>query len=183
MQGCSRVISGYRSALVGVIGVLTLEAMMPMRIHEFRTELWLPLPPAEVFPFFSDIGNLDAITPPWLHFHIVTPSTVAVTEGALIDYRLRLHGFPLRWRTRINVWRPPHRFVDEQVRGPYRQWIHEHTFEAHEGGTLARDLVRYAVPMDWLVHRWLVRPDIERIFQYRTEVLRKHFTAVAKHQP
>ncbi|NBV24454.1 MAG: CDP-paratose 2-epimerase [Proteobacteria bacterium] len=154
-----------------------------MRIHEFRTELWLPLPPAEVFPFFSDIGNLDAITPPWLHFHIVTPSPVVVTEGAMIDYRLRLHGFPLRWRTRINVWRPPHRFVDEQVRGPYRQWIHEHTFEAHEGGTLARDLVRYAVPMDWLVHRWLVRPDIERIFQYRTEVLRKHFTAVAKHQP
>ena len=97
--------------------------------------------------------------------------------GALIDYRLRVHGLPLCWRTRINVWQPPHRFVDEQIRGPYRQWIHEHTFEARDGGTLARDVVRYAVPLDFLVHGLLVRPDIERIFQYRTEALQKRFPA------
>ena len=93
----------------------------------------------------------------------------------MIDYRLRVHGLPLRWRTRINIWQPPHRFVDEQIRGPYRQWIHKHTFEPCDGGTLARDLVSYAVPLEFLAHRWFVRPDVERIFQFRSEALRKRF--------
>jgi ligand-binding SRPBCC domain-containing protein len=148
-----------------------------MTVHEFQSELWLPLPPEELFPFFADAANLDALTPPWLHFHIITPLPIEMKAGALIDYRLRVHGLPLRWRTRINVWQPPHRFVDEQIRGPYRQWIHEHTFEARDGGTLARDVVRYAVPFDLLVHRWLVRPDIEKIFQFRSEALRRRFAA------
>ena len=94
----------------------------------------------------------------------------------LIDYRLRVRGVPLRWRTRINVWQPPHRFVDEQIHGPYRQWIHEHTFEARDGGTLARDVVHYAVPLDFLVPRCLVPPDIENIFAFRTRKLRKRFS-------
>jgi ligand-binding SRPBCC domain-containing protein len=148
-----------------------------MRIREFQSEVWLPLTPTELFPFFADAGNLDALTPPWMHFRIVTPRPIAMREGALIDYRLRVRGVPLRWRTRIDVWQPPHRFVDEQIRGPYRQWIHEHTFEAHDGGTRARDSVRYAVPLDFLSHRWLVRPDIEKIFQFRAEALRQRFGA------
>ena len=146
-----------------------------MRVHEFQSELWLPLPPEELFSFFADAANLDALTPPWLHFQIVTPPPIAMREGALIDYRLRVHGIPLRWRTRINAWQPPHRFVDEQIRGPYRQWIHEHTFEAGNGGTLARDVVRYAVPFDFLAHHWFVRPDVERIFQYRSAALTQRF--------
>lgn len=146
-----------------------------MRVREFQTELWLPLPPAELFPFFADAGNLDAITPPWLHFHIVTPPPVGMREGTLIDYRLRVRGIPLRWRTRINVWQPPYRFEDEQLRGPYRQWIHEHTFVARDGGTLARDVVRYAVPFDAITHRWLVHPDVEKIFQYRAGALKQRF--------
>lgn len=148
-----------------------------MKIREFESELWLPLPPEKLFPFFADAANLDAITPPWLNFRIVTPGPVDMREGALIDYRLRVRGLPLRWRTRINAWEPPHRFEDEQLRGPYRQWIHEHTFEARDGGTLARDRVRYAVPLDWLVHDWLVRPDIEKIFRHRSEMLKKRFAA------
>jgi ligand-binding SRPBCC domain-containing protein len=146
-----------------------------MRVREFSAELWLPLPPAELFEFFGDAGNLEALTPPWLSFHIVTPRPIAMCAGTLIDYRLRVHGLPLRWRTRINEWQPPFRFVDEQLRGPYRQWVHEHTFEARDGGTLAKDLVRYAVPFDFLTHRWLVRPDIEKIFRYRTEALQQRF--------
>jgi ligand-binding SRPBCC domain-containing protein len=148
-----------------------------MRLHDFQSELWLPLPPAELFPFFADAANLQALTPPWLHFRIVTPAPIAMREGALMDYHLRVHGLPLRWRTRINAWEPPRRFVDEQIRGPYRQWIHEHTFEVRDGGTLARDRVRYAVPLDFLVHRWFVQPDIERIFQFRAEALQKRFAA------
>ena len=146
-----------------------------MTIHEFQCELCLPLPPEKLFPFFADAANLDALTPPWLHFRIVTPRPVEMKTGALIDYRLRVHGLPLRWRTHISAWQPPHRFVDEQLRGPYRQWIHEHTFEARDGGTLARDIVRYAVPFDFLAHRWFVRPDIERIFKFRMEALQNRF--------
>ena len=146
-----------------------------MKTREFRSELWLPLPREELFSYFADAANLDAITPPWLHFRMVTAPPVKMRAGTLIDYRLRVRGVPLRWRTRISVWEPPHRFVDEQLRGPYRQWIHDHTFEARDGGTLACDLVRYAVPFDALVHGWLVRPDITKIFQYRSERLREQF--------
>jgi ligand-binding SRPBCC domain-containing protein len=142
-----------------------------MRIHEFQSELWLPLSPKNLFPFFADAANLNALTPPWLNFYIATPRPITMREGVLIDYRLRVRGVPLRWRTRINVWQPPHRFVDEQIHGPYRQWIHEHSFEPRDGGTLTRDVVRYAVPLDFLVHRWLVRPDVENIFAFRQERL------------
>jgi ligand-binding SRPBCC domain-containing protein len=154
-----------------------------MRVREFSAKLWLPLPPEELFPFFADPGNLDAITPPWLHFHIVTPPPIEMRVGTLIDYKLRVRGVPLRWRTLIREWQPPHRFVDEQVRGPYRQWIHEHTFEARDGGTLVRDHASYVVPLDWLTHRWFVRPDIENIFQFRSEALRRRFDALQTKTP
>lgn len=148
-----------------------------MTVHEYRAELWLPYPREEVFAFFSDAANLQKITPPWLSFEIVTPTPVAMHPGALIDYRLRVRGIPLRWRSEITEWHPPERFVDEQRRGPYRQWHHEHEFFEKDGGTLATDRVLYAVPFDWLTHRFLVRPDVERIFAYRQEKLRERFPA------
>lgn len=149
--------------------------MRSMRVREFRCEIWLPRPPEEIFPFFADAGNLDAITPPWLHFRIVTPRPIEMREGALIDYKLRVHGLPLSWRTLIREWNPPHHFVDEQLRGPYRQWIHRHTFEPQNGGTLARDIVHYAVPFDFVAHALFVRRDIEKIFAYRQKALRELF--------
>jgi ligand-binding SRPBCC domain-containing protein len=147
-----------------------------MKLREFSSEVWLPLPPEKLFSFFADAANLDALTPRWLNFRILTPLPIVMREGTLIDYRLRVHGLPVRWRTRIRAWQPPHHFVDEQIRGPYRRWLHEHTFELHRDGTLARDLVQYAVPFDALLHRWLVRPDIERIFEFRTAELNRRFT-------
>ncbi|MGE5207767.1 MAG: SRPBCC family protein [Alphaproteobacteria bacterium] len=146
-----------------------------MATHEFNSEIWLPHPVEEVFAFFSNPANLDSITPPWLRFRMVTPGPIEMRAGTLLDYRLRIRGFPVRWRSKITTWKPPSRFVDEQIRGPYRLWIHEHDFEARDGGTLVRDHVRYAVPFDWLVHRLLVRPDVERIFAYRTESLQRRF--------
>ena len=146
-----------------------------MTIREYCTELKVKVPPEELFPFFANAANLEAITPPWLHFRSMTPQSIDMREGALIDYRLRVHGLPLLWRTRITAWQPPHRFIDEQIRGPYRLWIHEHTFIPCEGGTLVRDHVRYAVPFDALLHRCFVRPDMEKIFQFRAEALRTRF--------
>jgi len=148
-----------------------------MRIREFESDLWLPLPPEQLFPFFADAANLETITPPWLRFKLLSPSPIEMREGTLIDYKLLIHGLPIKWRTRIGAWQPPHLFVDEQLRGPYRQWIHQHTFNPCDDGTLVRDHVRYAVSCDLVVHRWLVRPDIERIFRYRCDQLRKHFCA------
>jgi ligand-binding SRPBCC domain-containing protein len=153
-----------------------------MRVREFKSEIWLPMPPDEVFPFFADAANLEILTPSWLGFKILTPPPIAMREGAVIDYKLRIHGVPIRWRTRIGAWEPPHRFVDEQLSGPYRQWIHEHTFEARNGGTLARDVVRYAAPFDFVLHGWFVRPDIERIFRYRSDVLQQRFVAAGPAQ-
>jgi len=146
-----------------------------MNTRTYQTQLWLPLPPADLFPFFADAGNLEAITPRWLNFRVVTRLPIVMEEGVLIDYRLRVHGVPMRWRTRINAWEPPRRFVDEQLRGPYRLWVHEHTFEPQAGGTLVQEHVRYAVRLDWLVHRWLVRPEVERIFAFRERALRDRF--------
>jgi ligand-binding SRPBCC domain-containing protein len=151
-----------------------------MRMHNFESQLWLPKPREEIFAFFSDALNLDLITPPWLHFQTITPRAIGMQSGAIIDHRLRVHGFPLRWRSKIIVWEPPSRFMDEQVRGPYRLWIHEHRFEQRDGGTLMHDHVRYAVLFDFLIHRFFIRPDIERIFAYREMKLRKIFAELGR---
>ncbi|MEI7938236.1 MAG: SRPBCC family protein [Verrucomicrobiota bacterium] len=136
-----------------------------------RSEIWLPRPLEEVFDFFADARNLQALTPDWLDFSVLTPAPILMRAGTLIDYRLRLRGFPIRWQSEITAWEPPHRFVDEQRRGPYKLWIHEHRFEARDGGTLVGDFVRYAAPGGWLVEWLFVRRDVERIFQFRREKL------------
>lgn len=137
-----------------------------------ETEQLIPHPLEEVFAFFARPENLEALTPPWLNFQIVTPSPVPIHEGALIDYRLKLHGIPIKWKTEITDWEPPHRFVDLQLKGPYRLWRHEHTFEAQNEGTLMRDKVEYAVLGGALINRLCVQKDIERIFRYRLERLK-----------
>ena len=146
-----------------------------MKIHEFKRELWLPRPLAQIFSFFADPANLEALTPPRLKFQILTPRPVEISVGTLIDYRLRVRGFPMSWQSEITAWEPMHRFVDEQRRGPYRIWRHEHEFAERDDGTIIHDKVEYAVPFDIIVHRWFVRPDIERIFDFREQKLRELF--------
>jgi ligand-binding SRPBCC domain-containing protein len=143
--------------------------------HRFTREIQLPRPIDEVFAFFADARNLQTLTPPWLRFEILTPGSIEMARGMQIDYRLRLHGLPLRWTSKITAWETPRRFVDEQIRGPYRVWIHEHTFVEGRGGTVVRDDVRYAVPGGALVDRLFVRPDLRRIFDYRHSRLREIF--------
>ncbi len=143
--------------------------------HVLRREQRLPGSPQEVFPFFADAGNLEAITPDWLGFRIVTPRPIEMRVGALIEYRLRLHGVPVSWLTRIEEWEPGARFVDMQLSGPYKLWHHTHEFEPDgAGGTLMRDTVRYALPLGplgALAHRVLVRRDVERIFAFRAQAV------------
>ena len=142
-----------------------------MKEFTFHTELWIPRPRDEVFAFFADAHNLQAITPPWVKFEVLTSKPIEMKTGALIDYRIRVHGLPIRWRTEITEWNPPHHFVDEQLRGPYTLWHHTHTFEERDGGTLCMDDVRYR-PRGGALMNWLfVRRDVERIFDYRQQRL------------
>jgi ligand-binding SRPBCC domain-containing protein len=148
-----------------------------MKTFQFNSKIWLPVPRDRVFEFFANPGNLERLTPPWLHFEIVTPPDTAIRQGTLLDYRLRLRGLPLRWQSEISRWDPPHLFVDRQTKGPYSLWVHEHSFADHDGGTLVSDRVNYAVPGGRLVQKFLVAPDIERIFQFRHRVLEEIFAA------
>ncbi len=146
-----------------------------MKVRRLERSSRLSRPLDEVFAFFADASNLEELTPPWLAFDIVTERPIEMAVGTLIDYRLRVRGLPLRWRSEITVWDPPHRFVDEQRKGPYRLWHHEHRFEA-DGPDTTRvlDHVDYAVWLDPIVHPF-IRRDVETIFDYRQERLRELF--------
>lgn len=144
---------------------------------ELRISLRVPRGREEAFAFFSDAHNLERITPRFLKFRVLTPAPIELREGVVIDYALRVRGVPLRWRSEITVWDPPHRFVDRQVRGPYRRWVHEHRFVSLDGGgTLVEDRVEYTVPGGRLVHALFVKRDVQAIFAYRTAVLREMFS-------
>jgi ligand-binding SRPBCC domain-containing protein len=138
-----------------------------MRLHELTHAQIILRPREDVFAFFADASNLETLTPPWLSFRILTTRPIHMHEGTRIAYSLRLHGVPIRWTSEITAWEPPHRFIDKQLRGPYRLWEHEHRFEEVPGGTRVIDNVRYAVPGGDLVHRLLVAPDLNRVFSFR----------------
>lgn len=145
-----------------------------MAEYRLTRELTLDLPIAKVFDFFADAGNLERITPPELNFQIITPQPINIHEGTLIDYKLKLRGIPMKWRTEISVWEPPFRFVDQQLRGPYRQWIHTHTFtELSPTQTLMEDEVRYRLPFEPLgdIAHFFVKGELAYIFDYRQKVV------------
>ena len=143
--------------------------------YRLSRSLLVPRPIDEVFAFFGDAANLERLTPPFLKFRILTPPPIVMRPGTLIDYRISLHGLPMKWRSEITEWRPPYSFVDEQRRGPYKSWIHRHTFAAESGGTRVSDDVQYEVTGGALVHRLLVQGQLEKIFNYRLTVLGELF--------
>jgi ligand-binding SRPBCC domain-containing protein len=146
-----------------------------MKEHLFSSDLWLARSPTEIFPFFADARNLGSITRPWLHFELLTRGDMTMRVGALIEYRIKLHGIPLHWKTKITAWDPPFRFVDEQIKGPYQQWIHEHRFEKSGEGTLCHDRVRYSIFGGLIVNRLFVEPDVKKIFLFREKKLTELF--------
>jgi ligand-binding SRPBCC domain-containing protein len=151
-----------------------------MKTHHLYTELWLPHPREQIFDFFADPRNLQRITPDWLHFEMISAPEVTMAKGALLDYRLKLRGIPLRWQSEITAWEPPCRFVDRQTQGPYSLWLHEHTFREERHGTTVGDHVEYAARGGSLVRRFLIEPDLEKIFRYRKRILGEIFSAKNK---
>ena len=141
-----------------------------MSEHVLEREQFVQRPLDEVFAFFSQARNLEQLTPPWLRFEVLTPAPIEMRAGTRIEYRLRLHGVPLRWVSLIESFEEGCSFVDRQVRGPYRLWHHTHEFEAAGSGTIVRDRVRYAIPLGPLgeaTRRLFVTRDLDRVFAYR----------------
>lgn len=131
-----------------------------------------------LYDYFCDAKNLETITPPHLNFQIKKISTPEIQMGTLIDYKLKLYGIPIKWRTLIDEWNPPVQFVDHQLKGPYSLWNHSHKFEQLGEGTLMIDFVRYKVPFGFLgrivAGAW-VKKDVQGIFKYRRETISKLF--------
>ena len=156
------------------------------RFHTLKREQWLPRPVEEVFAFFSEAGNLEQITPPWLRFRILTPGPIRIAVGTRIRYRLSWRGVPLSWTTEIRRWDPPRCFADVQLRGPFRLWHHTHRFEPYQGGTRMTDVVRYRLPLGIIgeaVHLLKVRRDLESIFDYRFRRINELFGSQAEAGP
>ena len=150
-----------------------------LKIYELKRQVIIPAPVEDVFSFFSNAENLNAITPDWLDFKILTPLPIRMEKNVLIDYSLRLLGLRFTWKSEIVAWHPPDRFVDSQIKGPYRVWEHTHVFDENDGGTQMTDVVRYAVPgfvLSPLIHFLFVRPRLEKIFSFREETIIGYFS-------
>jgi ligand-binding SRPBCC domain-containing protein len=147
-----------------------------VKIQVLEKELVVSESIEEMFDFFADASNLEQLTPPWLKFRIESQLPVEMRVSTNIEYRLKVHGIPIKWRSLISEWNPPFSFVDEQVVGPYKLWHHRHVFEVTPSGTLVRDIVRYSAPGGYLINKFLVRPDLDKIFAYRHQKLREHFS-------
>jgi len=148
-----------------------------MKAYQLSRQQWIPAPLEKVFPFFSRPENLQELTPPFLDFKLVDVPK-EMQAGSLIRYRLRVHGIPIRWTTKITQWDPPHGFEDEQLSGPYALWRHEHRFAEERGGTAMFDKVDYALPfgiLAWPAYKLFVRRDVETIFDYRAERMKALF--------
>lgn len=144
-------------------------------------EQFIPQPIEKVFIFFSEAKNLEVITPEFLHFNIENISTEKIDLGTLIQYKLKIHGVPIKWKTLIEDWQPPYQFVDTQLSGPYKKWHHTHIFKKVEGGTLMTDRVVYQLPvgyLGWLGGLPLVKNDIQKIFDFRRDYIFKYFSAL-----
>jgi hypothetical protein len=150
-----------------------------MKTYKIEYQTILKKHLSEVFPFFANAENLDQVTPPWLKFEILTPLPIEMKVGTVVDYRLSLHGIPIRWRSEITEWNPPNKFTDVLLKGPYRFWKHEHFFTAEGNRTRMSDRVEYAIP-GWIfapiVHSLFVKRDLEKIFDFRERAFREIFS-------
>lgn len=143
--------------------------------------MFVPLVRERVFEFFSDAANLALVTPPETHFRILTPVPIVIRQDTIIEYRLRVLGLPLAWRSLISRWDPPREFVDEQLSGPYKSWIHTHRFSGRPGGTMIEDHIEYRLPLEPFgdLAYPIVRHQLRKIFAFRHAATQKILISAA----
>lgn len=150
-----------------------------MKLEVIHRQQRLPISLQTAWDFFSDPRNLHEITPPELGFQVTSPPVEKMYPGMIITYNITpLFGIARRWITEITHVAEPHLFVDEQRFGPYRFWHHQHLFREISGGVEIEDLVHYIIPfgrLGQIVAARLVRKELQRIFDFRSEVLSKKF--------
>jgi len=146
-----------------------------MKDHILEKTTFINQPLDKVFDFFSKAENLNKITPPELSFKIITPLPIKMQKGTLIDYKIKVEGIPMLWRTEISEWNPPYYFIDSQLKGPYVKWVHEHHFESVDNGTKMIDKVTFRSPgwiFEPIIHNLIVKNKVEKIFEYREKILK-----------
>ena len=150
-----------------------------MKLEEhFSTQCWIPAKRKDVFTFFCNPKNLERMTPPWLHFKMTNQTTSEVGKDTEFTYKLKIHGVPIRWTSRIESWQPESEFSDIQLSGPYSKWFHMHRFKDQDGGTLMLDDVTYQPPGGWLgkiLAGPFIRRDIKTIFEFRERTIKQVF--------
>jgi ligand-binding SRPBCC domain-containing protein len=148
-------------------------------IHKLERSQVVPITIREAFDFFSNPRNLERLTPDFVHFQFLKPPPEKVAPGTILEYRLRLYGVPVKWRTQIESVEAPTRFIDVQDQGPYAMWRHTHSFrELDPGHTEIRDQVEFAMPLGplgELAYRILVAGSLQQIFDFREAALRRIF--------
>lgn len=158
---------------------VTIERAADGRTRILRSAVVVPAPVEQAFAYFADPANLDASTPPWVDFRVLSPLPTAghLASGDVLDYRIRICRIPVRWRSRIEDWAAPTSFVDHQLRGPYRHWHHLHEFEPDgPNRTIMRDIVHFRSPFASVADPLFVLPALRRIFAWREAHLRSAFT-------
>ncbi|MBI3234973.1 MAG: SRPBCC family protein [Bacteroidetes bacterium] len=149
--------------------------------HIFQSEITIDRTIDEVFEFFSNAENLNVLTPSNLHFTFITPTPIDIKRGAIIDYRIKLFGVPVKWRTQITKWEPTACFADNQERGPFKLWYHVHTFKAFGSQTIMTDTVHYLSPggiLEFIPHILFVKRQVHKIFEYREKAIQKYFAKI-----
>lgn len=154
--------------------------MIARHVYTLHRRQWVPRGLHETFEFFERPENLPRITPAWLRFRILTPAPIPMRRGLIIDYRVRIAGLPVHWRSRISEYDPPFSFRDEQVIGPYRLWDHRHRFSRENGGTVIEDFVVYEPPLGPLgvaLDRLFIRHRLDDIFDFRRREIERLLTS------
>ena len=147
-------------------------------MYIFESKLVIDKPIYEVFEFFCKAENLQKLTPPTLNFKILSELPIEMKKGSRINYRIKLYGVPVIWKTEITKWDPPFEFEDTQLKGPYKLWKHRHIFKDLGDKTEMTDIVEYnpkGFPFNTILDKLIVKKEIEKIFNYRTEKINQYF--------
>jgi ligand-binding SRPBCC domain-containing protein len=147
-------------------------------VQDYTVSQYVPDKVENVFDFFSAAKNLEEITPDFLNFKVKNMSSEFIQKDTIINYKLKIHGFPVYWQTQIIEWEPLKKFIDYQNKGPYSLWHHTHTFTTLQNGTLIEDRIKYQIPghiFGLLFLGYFIRKDVSQIFNYRIKSIQKKF--------